>query len=126
MFFVLLTLAIKCDIVLYNRKIGGNIMESFIAFSLAIIVAVGGIFLVIKMFNCLKSAQGELHDKTLQYRKQAEGKPFCPNCGCTDLSANNRGFSMVTGTIGSKDVYVTCIKCGHRWKAGQYNYLYKD
>ena len=109
-----------------NRKIGDNTMESFVAFSLAIIVAVGGIFLVIKMFGWLKSAQGELHDKTSQYRKQADGKLFCPNCGSTDLSANNRGFSMVTGTIGSKDVYVTCIKCGHRWKAGQYNYLYKD
>ena len=71
-------------------------------------------------------AQNKLHDKTSDYRKKAGDKPFCPVCGSTDLSANNRGFSMVTGTIGSKDVYITCIKCGHRWKAGQYNYLYKD
>ena len=61
-----------------------------------------------------------------KFRQKADGKPFCPICGCTDLSANNKGFSMVTGTIGSKDVYITCIKCGHRWKAGQYRHLYKD
>ena len=101
-------------------------METFIAFSLAILITIGGIFLIIKWIGWLNSARDELHDKTSDYRKEANGKPFCPNCGCTDLSANNRGFSMVTGTIGSKDVYVTCIKCGHRWKAGQYNYLYKD
>lgn len=61
-----------------------------------------------------------------KFRQKADGKPFCPICGYTGLSANNRGFSMVTGTIGSKDVYVTCLKCGHRWKAGQYGHLYKD
>lgn len=61
---------------------------------------------------------------TAEYRKKANGQPFCPKCGCTSLSANKKGYSMVTGTIGSKDVYVTCLKCGHRWKAGDYNYLY--
>ena len=59
-----------------------------------------------------------------KFREQANGKPFCPNCGCTELSANNRGYSMVTGTIGSKDVYITCLKCGHRWIAGQYRRFY--
>ena len=61
---------------------------------------------------------------TSNYRKNANGKPFCPKCGCTELSANNKGYSMMTGTLKSKDVYVTCLKCGHRWKAGDYNYLY--
>ena len=67
-----------------------------------------------------------LEKNSEKFRQKAEGKPFCPFCGCTELSANNRGFSMVSGTIGSKDVYVTCLKCGNRWKAGRYRHLYKD
>ena len=92
-------------------------------FMIYVIIIIGGVYLGVYWTIKL---QNKLHDKTSDYRKQSNGKAFCPNCGCTELSANNRGFSMVTGTIGSKDVYVTCIKCGHRWKAGQYNYLYKD
>ena len=72
-------------------------------------------------------ASGNAIEKNSEkFREKANGQPFCPFCGCTSLSANNRGFSMVTGTIGSKDVYITCLKCGNRWKAGQYGYLYKE
>lgn len=42
----------------------------------------------------------------------------CPKCGCTHLSANKKGFSYWTGAIGSQKVYITCLRCGHRWKAG--------
>lgn len=42
----------------------------------------------------------------------------CPECGCTQLSANKKGFSYWTGAIGSQKVYITCLRCGHRWKAG--------
>lgn len=91
-----------------------------------IIILIILVFLLVLSIKYINKSSKELHDKTSDYRRLANGKPFCPNCGSIDLSANNKGFSMVTGTIGSKDVYVTCIKCGHRWKAGQYNYLYKD
>ena len=99
--------------------------EAFTAFFLAAVVIVGGIWLVSKWIGWTNNAVNDLYEQTSEYRKNANGKPFCPNCGSIDLSANNRGYSMVTGTVGSKNVYVTCIKCGHRWKAGQYNYLYK-
>lgn len=72
----------------------------------------------------VNKAQEKARRYTSGHRERANGKPFCPKCGSTDLSANNRGYSMITGTIGSKDVYITCIKCGHRWKAGDYNFLY--
>ena len=95
-----------------------------------IIIAIVGVIILIWIAYLLIKftfkLQDGIYDQTSEYRKKANGKPFCPNCGSTYLSANNRGYSMVTGTIGSKDVYVTCIKCGHRWKAGQYNYLYID
>lgn len=97
-------------------------MSSGVAFFLAFLLIVFAIWLVKFYFKLMD----DVHDQTSEYRKNANGKPFCPNCGCTDITAHNRGYSMITGTIGSKDVYVTCLKCGHRWKAGQYNYLYKD
>ena len=79
---------------------------------------------VIWMIPKVDKAREDMQRYTSEQRKKANGKPFCPKCGCTDLSANNRGYSMVTGTIGSKNVYVTCLKCGHRWKAGDCDYLY--
>lgn len=50
--------------------------------------------------------------------KKANDKISCPKCGCTQLSANKKGFSYWTGAIGSQKVYITCLRCGHRWKAG--------
>lgn len=29
------------------------------------------------------------------------------------------GIGLLAGTIGSKDVYLTCLKCGNRFKAGE-------
>ena len=58
----------------------------------------------------------------------------CPRCGSFQLTANNKGFSLgkavaggiafgavglLGGFIGSKDVMITCLQCGHKWKAGK-------
>ena len=88
----------------------------------------GAFFIIVIIFAIWAAIASDkaIRQNAEKHREKAEGKPFCPFCGCTELSANNRGFSMVTGSIGSKDVYVTCIKCGNRWKAGRYRYLYKD
>lgn len=60
----------------------------------------------------------------------------CPKCGSTQLSANKKGFSggkaaagaiavggigLLAGTIGSGKVEITCLKCGYKYKAGDYN-----
>ncbi len=65
----------------------------------------------------------------------------CPKCHGTQLSVNKRGFGVVkgamlgiagaltggialgaaglaTGNIGKGKVDITCLKCGHQWKAG--------
>jgi len=44
----------------------------------------------------------------------------CPCCGSSQISANNRGWNLLTGFIGSGQIYITCLKCGKRWKAGKY------
>lgn len=58
----------------------------------------------------------------------------CPKCKSRELHAEKSGFSgtkalggallvggvgLLAGTIGSKDVYLTCLKCGNRFKSGE-------
>jgi len=58
----------------------------------------------------------------------------CPKCGSTELHAEKQGFSgkkalvgavltggigLLAGTIGSKNVNITCLKCGNKFKAGE-------
>lgn len=45
-----------------------------------------------------------------------DNKVKCPKCGCTDLGVANRGFSLVTGFIGSGKSMNVCKKCGYKWK----------
>lgn len=47
------------------------------------------------------------------------GELCCPKCGSTSLSGNRKGKTLFTGVIGSKNVYVTCMNCGKRWRAGR-------
>lgn len=43
----------------------------------------------------------------------------CAKCGSHDLSANNKGWSPLTGMIGSGEVLITCLKCGHKFRPGE-------
>ena len=45
-----------------------------------------------------------------------QNKVRCPKCGCTDIGVTNRGFSIVTGFIGSGKSMNVCKKCGYKWK----------
>jgi hypothetical protein len=58
----------------------------------------------------------------------------CPKCQSTQLTANKKGFGLgkaaigvlalgpvglLGGMIGGSKVKITCLKCGHSWKAGK-------
>jgi len=58
----------------------------------------------------------------------------CAKCGSTELTSQKKGFSggkalggavltggvgLLAGTIGSKKINITCLKCGHRFKPGE-------
>lgn len=58
----------------------------------------------------------------------------CPKCGSTQLTTDKKGFSgrkavagavltggigLLAGTIGSKKVIITCLKCGNKFKPGE-------
>jgi len=40
----------------------------------------------------------------------------CPKCGSTAISTVNRGYSLMTGFLGSSSPRNVCQKCGHKWK----------
>lgn len=39
----------------------------------------------------------------------------CPKCGSKDLGTTTRGFSLLTGFIGSGKTMRVCNNCGHKW-----------
>ena len=47
-----------------------------------------------------------------------KGRPNnrCPQCGNEDTIVDKRGFSIVTGFIGSSRYVNHCPKCGRKWK----------
>lgn len=40
----------------------------------------------------------------------------CPKCGSTAVSIGARGFSIVTGFLGSGQTVNRCGNCGYKWK----------
>lgn len=79
-----------------------------------------------------KAEKQELKDRIAQMDK--EGTVYCPKCYSTNLSANKRGFKfgralvggmltfgvgVMAGAVGKNKIEVTCMKCGHTWKAGK-------
>jgi len=52
----------------------------------------------------------------LNQQEKENNKVKCPKCGSTDVEITNRGFSLITGFIGSGKTMNVCKKCGHKWK----------
>jgi hypothetical protein len=42
----------------------------------------------------------------------------CTKCGSTQIHAEKRGWRITTGFIGSSKIFITCLKCGNRFKPG--------
>src|SRR4051794_1578286 len=50
--------------------------------------------------------------------KKMDDRVLCPKCGSAQLHAEKRGWTLLTGFIGSAKVRITCLKCGKRFKPG--------
>lgn len=48
--------------------------------------------------------------------REARNTLRCPRCGSTAVVIGTRGYSMMTGFIGSGDTMNRCGNCGHKWK----------
>jgi hypothetical protein len=44
----------------------------------------------------------------------------CPNCGSIQVHAEKRGWRLTTGFFGSGKIVLTCLKCGHSFRPGDY------
>ena len=69
-------------------------------------------------------------------RNPTDNSPIkCPRCGSTQIHSGNKGFGLgkaaaggllagpvglLGGLVGSKKVVITCLKCGYKWRAGEY------
>lgn len=81
---------------------------------------------VMKKTNLSYASASELCDITAKNKElprffngetriqQATG-PRCPKCGSTSISTGQRGFSMMTGFIGSNKTVNRCANCGYQW-----------
>lgn len=85
----------------------------------------------------LEEAQRQTEQQQQQIKlqkRQYDSMLKCPRCGSTSLSGNKKGygvgkgligaavagpFGLVAGNLGSKKVIVTCMNCGHKFKAGR-------
>ena len=92
----------------------GSFFILTILFTFLALLITGGFYSVVTSSDT--SISNEAEEKT--HDNNPNTPISCPKCGCTQLSANKKGFSYWTGAIGSQKVYITCLRCGHRWKAG--------
>lgn len=43
----------------------------------------------------------------------------CDYCGSENVHVGNRGFSILTGFIGSSQLIMTCLDCGYKKRASK-------
>lgn len=58
----------------------------------------------------------ENEDETLLLKEFQTDIVHCPHCGSTAITTGQRGFSIVTGFLGSNKTVNRCGKCGYSWK----------
>ena len=51
-----------------------------------------------------------------QTKAEEKSKVTCPQCGSKEIESGTRGFSFVTGFVGSGSPRNTCKRCGFKWK----------
>lgn len=56
------------------------------------------------------------YEQQKQVKEAEENKVKCPKCGSTAIATTNRGYSLLTGFIGSGKPMNTCQSCGYKWK----------
>lgn len=77
-------------------------------------------------YNKLVNQQHELEEqkKVAEAAKREEEERErntvrCPKCGSTQIGVTNRGYSLLSGFIGSGSARNVCQNCGYKWKPGK-------
>lgn len=79
------------------------------------------LIMIPKSMEYSKERKAEEQKRLKQMQKNPNEQIACPKCGSTQISANNRGYDVAFGFIGSGEVHITCLRCGHKWRAGTQN-----
>lgn len=61
-------------------------------------------------------SQVEAQEAEAERKKAEDSKPRCPKCGSTSITAGQKGYSILTGFLGSNKTVNRCSNCGHTWK----------
>ena len=56
------------------------------------------------------------HETLAEARERERNTIKCPKCGSTAIQTVNRGYSLMTGFLGSGSPRNVCQKCGYKWK----------
>ena len=64
----------------------------------------------------IKEEDDTIHGKGANVNTQQNDIIKCPKCGSTAVSTGARGFSIVTGFLGSGQTVNRCGNCGYKWK----------
>ena len=80
---------------------------------------------ILAMIKLKKDDIIEYQSRMSQFRPQVEqqtqindieqNQPKCPKCGSTNIGVANRGYSLLTGFIGSGKSMNVCQNCGYKW-----------
>lgn len=62
-----------------------------------------------------KRIEEEQERRTREYLAK-KNLPRCPKCSSTNIATGQRGYSLITGFIGSGKTVNRCTNCGHKWK----------
>lgn len=57
----------------------------------------------------------------LQKQESSTNQITCPKCKSTNIQTVNRGYSILTGFLGSSSPRNVCQKCGFKWKPNGWN-----
>lgn len=60
-------------------------------------------------------ATNQQQNQQKQVKESEENKVKCPRCGSTNIVTGQRGFSILTGFIGSSKTMNRCASCGYKW-----------
>lgn len=63
-----------------------------------------------------RAAMEQIH-KEIQEAESTEVR--CPKCGSASITIGQKGFSLLTGFLGSNKTVNRCASCGYSWKPGR-------
>lgn len=52
----------------------------------------------------------------INFLKKSNSPVLCPRCNSNQITTGQRGYSIITGFIGSNKTVNRCAKCGYSWK----------